>query len=255
MRTIFSTLLSCKNPLQKFVKKVAKTSETIDIGEMTAAFTTNAICSIAFGIDVNCFSDPENPLRKYGRKVFECNLKYMFRLICFSLCPKLLQWTGIYSIDWDVQAFFRDMVQQMLELRKKYDIERDDFFNLLMQMHETGTVQLNDEWQTVIENDCSEALSIEQITAQTFLFYVAGFKTSASAMSFALYEIAKNSVVQQRVLDEIDKVLMQQQQQQKQQQNDNDNSSSGSGTQFTYESIAKLKYLDCCIDGWLMFIF
>lgn len=255
MRTIFATLLNCKNPLQKFIKKVAKCNETIDIGEMTAAFTTNSIASIGFGIDVNCFADPENPLRKNGRKVFSSHLKHLMRLIGVNSYPQLLKWTGCQTIGCEVQAFFRDMVQQMLELRRKYDIDRNDFFDLLMQMHETGTVQLNDEWHTTIENDCMDALSVDEITAHSMLFYVAAYEKIAAAMAFCLCEIAKNPDVQRRVAEEIDQVMMAQEQhkheQKYQQQPPNDNGSNQCGQFFTYESIAKLKYLDCCIDGKL----
>lgn len=259
MRQIFATLMGCKNPLQKLVKRAAKENEAIDIGEMTTAFTTNAIASIAFGIDVNCFSDPENPLRNYGRKVFTDSLKGRIRAMCHSLCPQLCQWIGIRSIDGDVQEFFHDLVRQILHQRKTHDIRRNDFFNLLMQMHETGTVQLNDEWNTVMENGCSSALSVEQMAAESFLFYVVGCEKTAATMSFCLYEIAKNQFMQQRVIDEIDEVLArvvrQQQQRQNRQLNADDNSEKDDGNQFTYDAIAELKYLDCCIDGSFQLIF
>lgn len=256
MQTIFSTLLNCTNRLHKFVKKIAYANGLVDIGEMSAAFATNAIASIAFGIDVNCFSDPENPLRINGRKVFASSAANTFRLMLLNLCPKLLQWTGIRPFDRDVQAFFHDMVEQMLELRKKHDIQRNDFFNLLMQMHETGTVHSDKEWKTVNENEWIKALTIEQFRAQSYQICVAGIETIAACMSFCLYEISKNGDIQQRILDEIDKVSAQHRQQ-KQSNDDGGNANGGGGGgigQFTYESIAALKYLDCCIDGWYSFL-
>lgn len=231
MRTIFTTLLSCKNPLQKYLKKIAQAGETIDVREVSTGFTTNAIASIAFGIDVNCFADPDNPIRKYGRQVFERNVKNAFRLFCFSLCPKLVDWTRIGLIDREVEAFFLNMVQQTLELREKYDISRNDFFELLMQLQKTGSVQLNDEWHTMITNGNCKHLTMDEITAQAFVFFVAGIETSSMAMSFCLYEIAKNAEIQDHVHKEIDAVLAQH------------------NGQFTYESIQQLTYLESCIDG------
>jgi cytochrome P450 family 6 len=51
-------------------------------------------------------------------------------------------------------------------------------------------------------------------------------------MSFCLFELARNSEIQRKVQAEIDEVL------------DGDES-------FSYESLSKLKYLECCIDETL----
>lgn len=231
MRAIFSTLLDCKDPLQTYIETIAKSEETVEAREMAACFTTNVITSVAFGIDTNCFGDTENPFRKYGRKMFGLNFKNGFRGFAFAVYPPLLKWSGIRSVDKDVEEFIFDMVRQTLEMREKDNIVRKDFFQLLVQLRNTGNVQLDDEWQTTISNDYSKTLTIEELTAQAFLFYVAGFETSSTTISFCLYEIAKNLDIQQKVQEEIDTVLAKH------------------GGKLTYESINDLKYLECCIDG------
>lgn len=85
MKEIFSTLLNCKDSLQNYVKKVSKSGEEVEIRKTTARYTTNAISSVAFGIDIDCFADPNTSFREYGRQLLETSLKNAFRVFCFNL--------------------------------------------------------------------------------------------------------------------------------------------------------------------------
>lgn len=59
-----------------------------------------------------------------------------------------------------------------------------------------------------------------------------GFETSSSTTFFCLYELAKNPEIQKKVQEEIDQVLK---------KHDG----------ITYDSLAEMKYLECCIDETL----
>lgn len=75
----------------------------------------------------------------------------------------------------------------------------------------------------------TKSLSYENIAAQVFLFYIAGTETSASAISFTLYELAKNPNLMKRAQDEIDEALA---------KNNGD---------LCYDLISGLEFLDLCI--------
>jgi len=63
------------------------------------------------------------------------------------------------------------------------------------------------------------------------MFFAAGFETSATTMSFCLYELALNLYIQDRLRNEIDTVLKKH------------------GGSVTYEGIQEMKYLDKVISG------
>lgn len=178
MKAISATLLDCQGPLLKHMEQVANTNETVEVCEMSARYTTNGIASVAFGIDIDCFADPDTPFRKYGRKIFEINLKNAFRAFSFNLCPKLMKWTGVHFVDRDVEDFVFGMVKETLLLREKHNIVRKDFFQMLVQLRNTGVIKLDDEWQTVISADSSKTLTMEELAAQAYVFYTAGFETT-----------------------------------------------------------------------------
>lgn len=69
-------------------------------------------------------------------------------------------------------------------------------------------------------------MSIDEVVAQVFVFFLGGFETSAAVSSYALFELAKNKDIQHRVQQEINETL-----------NKHDN-------QWTYECIQDMKYLN-----------
>ncbi|KAG5863356.1 hypothetical protein JTB14_030298 [Gonioctena quinquepunctata] len=74
---------------------------------------------------------------------------------------------------------------------------------------------------------------MNEIVAQCFVFFVAGFETSSTTMTFALYELATHSDIQEKVREEIKTVL----------EKHND--------QITYDTLNELNYLGQVIDETL----
>lgn len=233
IKAMFTMLLDLNGPLLKHIERTvsADENETVECYNLAVNHTTNGIVSAGFGIDIDCFADLNNPFRIHGRRISEASLKNSLRTICSILCPKLKRLLGVHNIDRDAEDFMYDVMRKLMELREAKNIARKDFFALLVQLLKTGNVRLDDEWNTVITNENTKTYTIEEVTAQALIFFVAGSETSATTIAFCLYELAKNPDVQQRLHDEIDSVLMQ------------------NNGQFTYDSINGMNYLECCING------
>ena len=77
-------------------------------------------------------------------------------------------------------------------------------------------------------------LSAKELAAQAFMFFVAGFETSAATMNFCLYELALNPDIQDRLRNEIDTVLKKH------------------GGGLTYDGIQEMSYLDKTISGTML---
>lgn len=79
--------------------------------------------------------------------------------------------------------------------------------------------------------DNKKNLTLNEVAAQAWVFYLAGFETSSSTMSFCLYELAKNMDIQRKVQQEIDEVTARH------------------NGEISYSSIMEMKYLEMCMDG------
>lgn len=144
--------------------------------------------------------------------------------------PSLMRIFRLKSVDQNVEDFMFSIVTKTLEHREQNNISRKDFFQFLVQLRNTGAIQQDGDWDTLIANEgAKKELSIAECAAQVFVFFLAGFETSSTTMAYSLYELARNPDCMQRVHLEIDLVL------------------SKYNGELSYEAIGEMKYLDLCI--------
>lgn len=143
--------------------------------------------------------------------------------------------------------YFRSLVQDAIKYREAHDIIRPDMIQLLMQAKK-GTLKLavdeNTEnssagFATVEEHHAASnseqvhhMLEDDDLTAQCFVFFLAGFESSAVLSSFTAHEICANPDVQSKLIEEIDGVV-----------------NSLNGKKLTYDVIQRMKYLDMVVSG------
>ena len=77
---------------------------------------------------------------------------------------------------------------------------------------------------------------MNSLAAQAFVFYLGGFETSSTTMTFCLYELSLHQDIQDRLRDEIDDVL---------QKYDG---------KLTYEGVQEMEYLDKVVSGKKWFL-
>lgn len=80
---------------------------------------------------------------------------------------------------------------------------------------------------------CSPGYTLEELTAQAIVFFLAGFETSSSAMTFCLYEISLNPDVQTKMRKEIDAVLTKH------------------NGKLSYDALQDMAYMEAVINGKL----
>lgn len=78
---------------------------------------------------------------------------------------------------------------------------------------------------------CGEYLTFNELAAQAYIFFVAGFETSATALTFCMYELCLNEQIQRKLRDDVLKVLEKH------------------NKQITYDAIMEMTYLDKVVSG------
>lgn len=237
LKAMFPTIVNCCSTLESYLNKLTEDGHSVlDVCEMSVRLTINVIASFAFGIEVDSINEPNNDFRFYGCKVVEFNFWKGFKLAILMVQPKLLSLFRIKTVDIDLEKFIKSTIKKNIEYREQNNVSRRDFFQLLIQLRNTGTIQSDNNWQAVAKVDENQhKLTPNEISAQVYFFYLAGFETTATTISYCMFELAKNQVIQKNVHEEIDNVL------------------SKYNGEISSESIADMKYLDACIYGEICF--
>lgn len=215
---MFQILLDCGVNLDSAVYLTVQKSEPLDIKDVLQCFTTDVIGSCAFGLDCNSFKNTNSDFIVNGKRAFKATrFELLQRFFLFNF-PNFSRKLGMKIVPESVSKFYMDIVRQTVELRQNSKSFRKDFIQIL--------IDLKNKHQ-----DSGSGLTVEEIAAQAFVFFIAGFETSSTAMTFCLFELAQNQEVQRKVRDELYIVLEKY------------------GGNLTYEAIQELKYMEMAIDG------
>lgn len=217
MKMMFGILASIGDTFVSAVDKDLNASDhNIDVYDWTARYTSDVIGNIAFGIDCDCIENPKTDILRHGRNILRLSTPTQaFKMVFVNAFQKLSRHIGLMINPKDLSDFFLKIFNDTIKCREDNKIERNDLIKLLLQMKESGTLTFN------------------EMAAESFIFYFGGFHTSASLMSFVLYELALNHQVQRKLRQEIDDKLNE------------------SGGQILYETLTQLTYLDMVVKEGL----
>ncbi|XP_034194616.1 putative cytochrome P450 6a14 isoform X2 [Osmia lignaria lignaria] len=214
LKGIFSLILDCAKHLEKYMDTLIQKGEPIEIREVTAQYTTDVIGSCAFGIEMNSMSESESEFRKRGREIFATNLTTFLKVKMKEWMPQLYDLLGYVLPKNKAMAFIERITISTMEYRKHNNIVRSDFINTLLELQKhperVNGIQLTDTL----------------LAAQAFVFFAAGFETSSTTIANAIYELAQNQEIQDKLREEIKEF---------------DAKNNG---EWNYETVKQMKYLD-----------
>ncbi|KAL6261403.1 hypothetical protein P5V15_006497 [Pogonomyrmex californicus] len=204
IKQIFTILKECGEEFTKSLESKAQIKGCIEIKEIFARYSTDIIMSTAFGIKSNCLEQPDNEFRYWGKKIFE-EKPFWNALLLFA--PQIMDFFSIPFTDKGITNFFTKMFRDNVEYRRIHNVVRHDFMNLLIQLMEKGYVEPDDEKDITNISSNVNKLTMLEAAAQAYVFFLAGFETSATTATYCLYELAQHQDIQDKVRKEIDETL------------------------------------------------
>lgn len=112
-------------------------------------------------------------------------------------------------------AFFWKITVQTIDYRERNNVERNDFMDIMIKL----------------KNQEEHQVTVKDIAAQGYVFFLAGYETAASTLTLSLYELALNADVQEMARAEVRNVLEK------------------SNGQYTYEAISEMAVVGQVING------
>ncbi|XP_036143274.1 cytochrome P450 6k1 [Monomorium pharaonis] len=204
IKQMFFILKECGEKLAKHLESKAQIKESIEVKDTFARYTTDVIMSAAFGIKSNCIEEPNNEYRIQGDKIFNMN---SITIAMAMYAPQIMKFFSIPFTTPSVTKFYINMFKETVEYRQTNNIVRHDFVNLLIQLMERGYVDPEDDNKTTNKSSTINKLTMTEATAQSYVFFAAGFETSATTMTFAMYELSQHQDIQDKLRKEIDEML------------------------------------------------
>lgn len=205
------------------LEEVVQGVNEVEMHDLLSRYTIDVIGTCAFGIECNSFRDPDNEFRRYGKIAFDKLPHSPLVVYLMKAFRKYANALGMKMLHEDVSSFFSNVVRDTIDYREKNNVVRNDFMDLLLKLKNTG--RLEEAGEEIGK------LSFDEIAAQAFIFFNAGFDTSSTAMTYTLYELAMNREAQEKARKCVLDIF------------------AANGGQLTYESVANMGYLDQCISG------
>ncbi|CAK1596650.1 unnamed protein product [Parnassius mnemosyne] len=246
MRSMVPFMVEVGEQMIKSLKKEIQNSsgEYIDVEgkDLTTRYANDVIASCAFGLKVDSHSDKSNIFYKMGKIAATFNFKQLLKVFAMTSFPTVTKILRFSLFEKSEKDFFWNLVMNTMNEREAKQIVRPDMIHLLMEAkkgrltHEDkSAIDTNAGFATVEESSVGKknidrVWTDSDIVAQAVLFFIAGFETISSAMSFALHEIAMHPEVQQRLYEEI--------------KEDNEKNRGS----LNYNSIQNLNYLDMVVS-------
>lgn len=243
MKAMFTLMSECaKGFVEHFVKK-GDNLEAMEMKDVFTRYTNDVIATCAFGHQCNSLEERENEFYMMGKKATSFHGMQKIKMMLFQIFPGVLKTFKIPLVHYTVHKFFHKIVHDSIDYREKNGLIRPDVIHLLMEArkgqsgHDSNEkIEEDTGFATVEESHIGKGksklkLTNDDITAQAFIFFFAGFDTSSTLMSFLAYELAVNPDVQEKLFEEIHGLMR-----------------DAKNGQLKYDDIAQMKYLDMVVS-------
>ncbi|CAF1037258.1 unnamed protein product [Didymodactylos carnosus] len=217
----------------------ADSQEMFDAKHLNGQYTLDNIASCLFGLETNSLQNENATLINHLKKFFTLGLTNIFVLI-FFISPRLASYLGKkgYTLmPMDAMDYLIVLINQVLKRRRQHLEKRNDFIQIMVDHEEEVKREVKtdqqsyDDGQQQPSGNLSKTLNDKEILGQALVFMIAGYETTSVLLSFFLYVMSTQPVIQEKVYEEI-----------RQEFGDDE---------ITYEKIGQLQYLDMVINETL----
>ena len=224
-----------------------KTNEDFELKKMLGKYSMDTIASCAFGVDAQCFQSKDSQFVKHANNFFKFKapeaLKFFVGILPFG--PAIMSYLDIPFSKVEETEFFYNVVKDTLNQRKTSKSKRNDLVDMMLDAINGKITNDRDDQDEKSQYDKDSEIDFKandgqmddiSIAATAMVFLIAGYDTTGSALSFACYQLSKNTEVQEKLRREIDDVM-----------GGEDNND------LTYSDIQNMEYLEAVICETLRF--
>ncbi|KFB49796.1 AGAP012296-PA-like protein [Anopheles sinensis] len=250
MRQMFDLVGECCESMVKFYQNEVRRKSGTKVHEMKDVFTrfsNDVIATCAFGLKVDSMGSVNNDFYTNGKKMVAFDRPIVIlKMIGFQMAPRLMGWLGLDLFDREQNDFFTEIIRDTVRARDADGIVRPDIVHLLMEArrgllkHQKETKEEEEVkgFATVEESEVGRVqvgkgmeMSEAEMVAQCLIFFLAGFDTVSTCLTFLAYELTINREVQDKLYEEI-----------------RETKASLGGGPLTYDAVQQMQYMDMVVS-------
>lgn len=219
LKLMFNVIQEKSHLLTDHLNHVLESTNEVHLKHPVEHLLISTIASNFFGFEFNAFENPDHEFTNMGSIFFEAeDIRSKLTFTGFFLLPELMKLFKLSMLSKQVSQFALNLVKSVVETRKNdHSTVRNDFMQTMIEMMKKDS-----------ENG-TNTMSIESCTAQAFLFYTAGMDTSATTITFCIYELSKCPEWMEKVQEEVDAMMKKR------------------NGKVLYDDLPEMKILDLCI--------
>ncbi|XP_023331632.1 cytochrome P450 3A19 [Eurytemora carolleeae] len=190
-------------------------AEIIDFNEVYQRLTLDTIGQCALAMNVNCQRDPEDRFLKMVRAALDRQIDTTVIISsCFPAVEKIIAWMFSRRGRKRTNQVIIEKCREVLKARRANPPNPPPVDALQLCMDAAGT---------------DGKLSEDEIVAHEFIFILAGYETTAAALNFTTYLLAKHPEIQSKLQQEIDRKFKK-------------------DIKVNYDNVTELEYLDMVLS-------
>ncbi|XP_054154551.1 cytochrome P450 3A11-like [Oppia nitens] len=236
LRKLYTLIGQCCDEFVGHLDGKANRRESIELKKSMGDLTMDVIARCAFATKPNTYTDPDDRFTRSANSLFTIPV---WRIILMAILPTRIRRLPPISRLLRGTAgpdFFVNLGRKLMAHRRETQAKHNDFLQLLMDVehnpnnnntdssveHRESSGDLNEAHHVnegadellanreALSNVLAKRLTEDEILGQCFLFFIAGYETTATTLSFCTYELALNPRLQDRLYDEINGAVNQQ---------------------------------------------
>lgn len=211
MKQMFKLVMEVSVDLNAHINGIL--GKEIDAKRLCQRFTVDVISSCAFGIRSFSLECENAEVHAFAKRVFHFDWNRGIQITCCYIMQTIFLLFNMTFLDRSAANFFEKLFKESIENRRKTKIVRNDLVDIIIQ---------------VMEAD--KEIEFNWLLSQAIGFFIAGFETNSTIISFALFELCHNQEVQDRLRTEVLEMTE-------------------GGKNWSYDAIFKIDYLSYTIKG------
>ncbi|XP_028040226.1 cytochrome P450 6k1-like [Bombyx mandarina] len=193
LQALYPILIRKSNDLKKRIKEDTEKNIKINLRSLFVDYSTDILGEAAFGVSSNSITTGESAMREVTKDFMKFDWLRGLQWSCIFFFPELADFFRCKLFPKESLKILRKIYRTMVAERSKSQSisgKSKDLLDALMAM----------KIEAAAEN---EVYNEDLLFAQATLFVQAGFETTSSAITFAIYELAYNPEIQERLYREI----------------------------------------------------